>query len=86
MSDDVETRVDLSDCRDLLMAALTEISNLHGKTVPPAARGRERGPTIAEVQKGLLFLGHLCDRARIEALDNYHTVRGHTAHLVGYDD
>lgn len=81
-----DVELDLSECRDLLMAAVAELQRLHGTKVPAAARGRERGPTIADVQKGLLFLGHLCDKARISALDEYHTVRGHTAHHVGYDN
>lgn len=78
-------RIDLTETRDMLMAALTKTQTLNGTKLPAAGRGRDRSAALGPIQKDLLFLAHLCDKARVLALDEYHFTRGYTDHLPEQD-
>ena len=72
----MRTNIDMTQVLDLLRDALARAEELHGRDIPQAERGRDRKASIAEINKALIFLSHLCDKSRVMALDEYHLVRG----------
>ena len=58
------------------------VDSLAQQKVPDEKTGtKDRNRAIAGATRDLLFLGHLCGKAQILALDAYHEMRGFTAHL-----
>lgn len=74
--------VDLDEVRDLLKTALLKVEEIDRATLPDSARARDRSAAIAALCKELLFLAHVCDKARIHVLDEYQATRGFTDHYT----
>lgn len=79
MSTPQPIEIDLSVFRDLLDSIDDLSDKLDGQKIPSRLQGRERSAALAVVAKDLLFLSHLCDKARVAALDAYHASRGFEA-------
>ncbi len=79
--------VDLTEAIRLLGLAVDKCQELNGRplTEPSKDRDREkdRVKALAEVQRQLLFLGHLGKRFETAVLDEYHAVRGFEDHRHG---
>lgn len=69
--------VDLSEVFHLFKDMQVRLDSLNGRRIPGDVGGRERSAALAEISKELLFLGHLCDKARLASLDQYHSTRGY---------
>lgn len=69
------SKVDLEDARDLLLAILTKVQALNGVTVP---EGRDRLQALAPIHRELLYLSHLAEKAKVAINDEYHRTRGYT--------
>ena len=68
--------VDMTDAIEHLKEALTLAEEVAGIEVPRGS-GRDRSAAQAEITRKLLFMSHVCDRARIATLDEYHATRGY---------
>lgn len=73
--------VNLSAVHDLLGAALDRAIALDGREIPERMAGKSRSAELAEINKDLVFLSHLLDKARVLTLDAYQSVRGFDEHL-----
>jgi hypothetical protein len=47
---------------------------------------RERNGRIAALQRDLVYLAHILEKAKVAVMDEYHAMRGKTAHLEGEDE
>lgn len=75
-------RIDLSLARASITSALARIAVLDDTVVPlHADRSRDTSAAKARVAKELLYLAHLCDRARLQVMDEYQVTRGFVDHL-----
>ncbi len=72
---------DMSSTRAVLETALDYCDQIDNTDVPDRGERKDRVAAQAEIQRLLLFLSHLCDKARIDTLDQYHAFRGFTDHL-----
>lgn len=75
------TSTNLTEVISLLEVALDRAEQVDGRDVPEAQHGKSRAQELSDIQKNLLNLAHLCDKARVLVLDQYHAVRGFTDHL-----
>lgn len=73
--------VNLDEVREMLVAATSRVAHVHGTEIPGGDKVKDRPAALAQVQKELLFLSHLCERARMLALDEYHLIRGFNDHV-----
>ena len=69
-------KLDLTEVMEVLQDALERTQALHGRDVPQPEKGKNRAAVIAEINKSLVGTSHLCDKARVLLLDEYHAVRG----------
>lgn len=77
MSGDV--RVDLGQVNAAIASAIQQVDVVDGRLVPGALKGRDRSAELGAISKDLLHLAHLCDKARVLVMDEYHRTRGFTA-------
>jgi hypothetical protein len=75
------TTVDLSEVRAMLVAATNRCNQLDRTHIPSTAEKKDRAAALAEAQRLLLFVAHLCNKAQMHALDEYHLLRGFTDHI-----
>jgi hypothetical protein len=71
--------VNLDVVHDYLDHAVALNRALNGGGVGPEVR--DRSAALARINKELLYLAHLCDAARVAAMDEYQRLRGFTEHL-----
>lgn len=74
-------QVDLSGVRAMLTAATDRCNQLDRTAIPGPDQKRDRAAALAESQRLLLFLAHLCGKAQTYAMDEYHLLRGFTDHI-----
>ena len=72
--------VDLSEVRIMLAAATDRCNQLDRAPIPENHRDRVKAQ--AESQRLLLFLAHLCGKAQTLVLDEYHSLRGFSDHVI----
>lgn len=72
MSPSAPTKVDLDTARETLLELLSQVQRLNGKALP---NGRDRVAVQAPAQRELLYMAHLCDKAKVEIMETYHGLR-----------
>ena len=78
-----DMRFDATQVSQLLQEAEDRMRDLAEDTVSVDRNARLNSSERAEITKELLFIAHLCRKAEIVVLDQYHAFKGETAHLVG---
>lgn len=69
-------KLELDDVRDVLLHIVGRVQKLNGTAIPDSSRARDRSAALAPIHRELLFLAHLCDKARVGIYDEYHHTRG----------
>lgn len=80
---DEYANVDLRPALDSLQVLSRRLHQIDGREIPPKQMGRARSAELAELTKELLFLTHLCDRVKVQVMDEYYVARGITEHIDG---
>lgn len=82
--DQGSSAIDLDDVRDVLLHVVGRVQQLNGTEIPDEnTRGRDRSAALAPLHKELLYLSHLCDKAKVAINDEYHRSRGYTEFTDG---
>lgn len=68
----------MTEAQEILREALAIAENiaLMPELKVDARPGRERTASLAEGTRQLLFLAHVCDKAKVAVMDQYHSSRG----------
>lgn len=74
MTPPAQDDVDLDAARETLVQLLAGVQNVNHRKLPSGS-GRDRVAAQAPVQRELLLLAHLCDKARVEIMETYHGLR-----------
>lgn len=73
--------VDLTELEEVLSTIATHVAKIHGRRTPTSGERKEISAQKADITRELLFIAHLCDRARIATLDEYQTIKGFSDHV-----
>lgn len=76
-------KIDLSNAVATADLAAGRMERITGKKAADPAQGRASSSENAVISKDLLFIAHLCRKAEIEVMDQYHAFKGETIHLPG---
>jgi hypothetical protein len=74
-------RIDLTDAVVLADKAAARMERITGKKAIDHEQGRTASAENAIISKDLLFIAHLCRKAEVEVMDQYHAFKGETSHL-----
>lgn len=69
-------QVNVAAALDALDAAAKRLQAIDGKDVPEGP-GRAVSAALADLAKELMYAAHLCARAEVEVLHEYHRIRGY---------
>lgn len=76
-------RIESATINELLREAGERLDDLATESLERDIDARLGSSEKAEITKELLFIAHLCDKARTSVLDEYYRFKGETAHMIG---
>jgi hypothetical protein len=75
-------RIETSDIKTVLRVLKNQVAKLDDIQLKTNLKGREQSAELAKAQRDLLYVAHLFDKGRLLVMDEYHAIRGRTAHLL----
>lgn len=73
--------INLTHAVSICDVAADRMERLTGKRAADPGQGRISSSQNAVISKDLLFIAHLCRKAEMEVMDQYHAFKGETAHF-----
>ena len=73
-------KIEASKALDVLELAIGRLEKLDGTIASDPSGGSKNSSYNARISKELLFIAHLCQKAAVAVMDEYHSFKGESGH------